>query len=398
MIAGFSVFELFSAFGTAVTIFLGGITLGRKFAPKPPTAELDAAKKALDVQSARVTELEGNLTGVTAVLDESTDLWLRPQSDPTGHLTRLRRSIPIITVCNFKGGVGKTTLTSLLASYFDLHQRKRVLLIDFDFQGSLTDTLLASADLEHLEASSRVLLQGDKASDDALRYAVSLHPALSQSKLFACFYGFNKIENRLTMKWVTDPQSDLRLQTHRYLSDPLFQQQFDIVIIDAAPRLSLATVNAFCASTHVLVPTILDGMSTQAALNTLQVIGEVREKLNPGLELLGVIPTLVTQSQSLNGREADSLSRMKDRMGDYWRWAPPLPHVYESTWICRREAIAKAAGTDLAFTSDPEVRNMTVALGDLINQRLFGDGPKDIGESAGAGSNIASISTARRRA
>jgi chromosome partitioning protein len=398
MIAEFTPLAVFGAFGTAVTIFLGGMTVGRKMAGFGASQKLTEAEDQLKSQTTKVAKLEGSLASIRSVLDESTDLWLQPTKGGVEHLNSIRRSIPIVTVCNFKGGVGKTTLTSLLASYFDLHERKRVLLIDFDFQGSLTDTLLAAGDIENLQATSQVLIMGHTSPVDALPRAYPLHPALSRTKLFSCFYGFNKIENRLTMQWVADNEDDVRQNTHRYLSDPTFQEQFDLVLIDAAPRLSLATVNAFCASTHVLVPTILDGMSTQAALNTLRVIGEVREKLNPGLELLGVVPTLVNHRQTLSAREADSLDRMKARMSEYWRWSAPLPQVYQDTWICRREAIAKAAGTDLAFQSDAEVRQMTVALGERIKQGLFGDQREDLGADTAAGGNVASIAVGRRRA
>jgi chromosome partitioning protein len=174
------------------------------------------------------------------------------------------------------------------------------------------------------------------------------------------------------------------------------QKSFDLVIIDAPPRLSTATVNAFCASTHVLIPTILDSMSTQAALNTLGVVRQFRQMLNPGLEVLGIVPTLVSQTQ-LNNREMDSLERMVARLPDYWRQAPG-PHVFEEQRIYRREAIATALGADLAFTASPQVRQMATLLGDAITERLFAHADEPIGDAPSRSGNITPISTARRRA
>ena len=369
MFGGLSALELFGAFGTAVTIFGGGVQIGRKFYSSG--SELRKALHNLKLEQDRSSALADNFESIRSVLDDETDVWLRSPPDLGKHITQIRSSIPIITVCNFKGGVGKTTLTSMLAGYFDLYKYKRVLLVDFDYQGSLTDALLGAANLPHKEASSPHLIEGGKAAGDAVAHAYPLHPVLSATKIFTSFYVFNRLENRVMMRWIADNESDARYATHRVLSDPAVQNNFDIVIIDAPPRLSTGTVNAFCASTHVLIPTILDSMSTQAALNTLKVVEEFRAKLNPGLEVLGIVPTLVNQID-LNQRELDHLERMVARLPEYWGQAPP-PHVFKDTRICRKAAISGALGTALAYSATPAVRSMTIALGDAITERLFHD-------------------------
>lgn len=395
MIGGLSALEVFGAFGTAATIFGGGIQLGRKLANSLAGKKLERTEAALQAEKQRTESLQATLAGLNSLLNDQTDVWLRSPPDLAKHLSQIRSSIPIITVCNFKGGVGKTTLTSLLAAYFDLHKKKRVLLIDFDYQGSLTDTLLASADLKQLEASSRRLLDVSNVPEDTLAHAYPLHPALSQTELFSCFYGFNRIENRVMMQWIAEAR-EARYLTHAILSDPATQKAFDIVIIDAPPRLSTATVNALCASTHVLIPTILDSMSTQAALNTLDVVRQFRKLLNPGLEVLGIVPTMVNRAE-LNGREKDSLERMIARLPEFWKQAP-LPHIFVDQMILRREAIATALGTTLAFDASKEVRTMAVAIGDSLEERLFAhaiEAPDDHPSTSG---NVTSIASAKRRA
>lgn len=395
MLGGLSVLELFGALGTAVTIFGGGVQMGRKLCAWTADKELERLRGAAQTSDKKATELEATLQGVRSLLDDQTDVWLRSPPDLAKHLTQIRSSIPIVTVCNFKGGVGKTALTSLLAAYFDLHQRKRVLLIDFDYQGSLTDTLLASADLPQLEASSLRLLDAGSAPGDVIAHAYSLHPALTQTRLFSCFYGFNRIENAVMMRWIAEMR-EARYLTHAILSSPEVQRSFDVVLIDAPPRLSTATVNALCASTHVLIPTILDSMSTQAALNTLGVVRQFRQMLNPGLEVLGIVPTMVSRT-ALSSREIDYLERMIARLSEYWRQAP-APHVFREQRIYRREAIATALGSELAYVSSDEVRLMSNALGDAVAERLFAHAGEPIGGAPSAGNNITAIETARRRA
>lgn len=391
MIAGLSTLEFFGAFGTAATLFGGGLQLGRKLNVR---SNADRNRLATENQN-----LSSKLDAIQNVLNDEADVWLKPHAALGPHAQAIRSGIPVITVCNFKGGVGKTTLTSLLAAYFDLTLGKRVLLIDFDYQGSLTDVLLASANLPELEASSLRLIEFEdtQCAADVLAHATALNPALPRTRLFTCFYGFNRRENTAMMNWVADPAHDIRLRTHRLLSSPEVRSKFDVVIIDAPPRLSTATVNALCASRYVLVPTILDGISVQAALNTLGVIREFGEHLNLALDVIGLVPTMVASQPNLSAREQDSLERLRARLPEYWR-QQPLPHIFQDTYICRRAAIANAAGTDLAYNANINVQNMVAALGAQIAERVFdhaGEGP---GQPAARIDSVTHFTTTQRRA
>jgi cellulose biosynthesis protein BcsQ len=297
-----------------------------------------------------------------------------------------------------KGGVGKTTISANLAAYFDLYRHKRVLLIDFDYQGSLTETLSASAQLVEVgDASARHLIQREDPPETVLDKSHTLHPALSRSRLFPCFYGFNKIENKLLLQWVTQRDgAEIRFNTHRYLSSAVFQEKFDVVIIYAPPRLMTATVNAACASNHLLIPTMLDGMSTTATLNTLGVFHELRKNLTPGLNVLGILPTFVAKREELNRREQVAMDELRQLMPGYWKSAP-LPDIFSDVGICRREAIAKVAAQGLAFQGDPEVRDMFIALGDKISNRIFVDeGTEPTPSPAEAESNVTRINAGRK--
>jgi len=96
---------------------------------------------------------------------------------------------------------------------------------------------------------------------------------------------------------------------------------FDIVIIDAPPRLTTATVNALCASTHLLVPTALTPISARAVGPFLKMARGIRVELNQELRLAGVVGTLTSPDGSLNAREQQLIKTIVDDALQEWKGA-----------------------------------------------------------------------------
>jgi len=152
------------------------------------------------------------------------------------------------------------------------------------------------------------------------------------------------------------------------------KEAYDIVIIDAPPRLTTASANALCASTHVLVPTILDNMSATAAVNTLDAIQKLSDQVSPGLKILGVVPTFVFQATGYRAREAEALHYIKGEIATRFAQRQDTPiEVFEDERILRRVAFADAAGENVAFFEDADVRAMFTTLGASI-ARAIGNG------------------------
>jgi cellulose biosynthesis protein BcsQ len=297
----------------------------------------------------------------------------KPKIDIPAHIKSLRTGIPILTIINFKGGVGKSTTAANLAAYFD-NKKVRVLLIDFDYQGSLTDSVVKTDG--DLKFGAIDLLENKKSPEEILKSAVKPIATFERTDVLAAYYTLNRVENRSVFSWlVGEVKDDVRYNLHRVLSSQTVRDRYDLVIIDAAPRLMTASVNAVCASTHVLVPTVLDGLSASAALNTIKSIATLRDRLSPGLRFLGVVPTFVFQTGKLKDREAKALGYLKDELGR--KALSSLQDggvaLLEDQRIYRKEDIAKVAGEEVAFFKYPEIRNMYSNLGARVASGIGGE-------------------------
>jgi chromosome partitioning protein len=270
---------------------------------------------------------------------EGPGFWLKqPIVPPDSYVDKMRGSIPILMIATLKGGVGKTTLAGSLAAHFAMRWRSadgkplRVLIVDLDFQGSLS-TMTVSDDKRFVQPSKANMLISGDLGDGLLRQVAEpissrgMRVPLSISTVPA-YYDLAQAENRTLIEWLL-PLSDLDLLAHlfrlfrllppkpprstrdvRYLLadamlHPQVQSNFDIVIIDAPPRLTTAHVQALCASTHLLVPTILDGLSgdavasyiDQVATHKLGLAGDACTAICPQITPLGVVCTMVPNNR-----------------------------------------------------------------------------------------------------
>jgi len=182
-----------------------------------------------------------------------------------------------ISIVNHKGGTGKTTTTINLGSALAA-QGNSVLLVDFDAQGSLTyslgidDQQPTIADAFHGETSVEHLLQE--------REGMQILPA----------------DAKLADVELAIAKSDDRFNHLKNLLSPL--QQFDFVLIDCPPSLSLLTLNALVASDYVIVPMQMDVL----ALRGLDSMLETVKKLNTittTLTVLGILPIMVDPRKNI---------------------------------------------------------------------------------------------------
>ncbi|MFY9330518.1 MAG: ParA family protein [Candidatus Nanopelagicales bacterium] len=204
----------------------------------------------------------------------------------------------IVAMVNQKGGVGKTTSTVSLGAALAEYGR-RVLLVDFDPQGALSVALGIQAHL--LDRSVYNLLMDDDcaASDVIVQTSVpGLDLVPSNIDLSAAEVALvNEVAREQALARALAP----------------VVAEYDFIIIDCQPSLGLLTVNALTAADGVVIPLECEYFALRGAKLLMDTIVKVRSRLNPRLQVIGVLGTMY-DARTLHTREV--LARVVDAFGD----------------------------------------------------------------------------------
>jgi chromosome partitioning protein len=204
----------------------------------------------------------------------------------------------ILAMCNQKGGVGKTTTTiNLGAALAEIG--RRVLLVDFDPQGALSVGLGVNP-LQLDRTVYNLLMDANINVDDIL-----LKTGVAGLDLLPSNIDLSAAEVQLVGEVA-------REQTLARALAPIVGD-YDVILIDCQPSLGLLTVNALTAAHGVLIPLECEFFALRGVALLIQTIEKVKERLNPQLEVEGILATMY-DARTTHGREV--LARVVEAFGD----------------------------------------------------------------------------------
>lgn len=267
------------------------------------------------------------------------------------------RPMPILSVLNLKGGVGKTTITANLAAALD-HLGYRVLLVDLDLQGSLSGIFLtpqAQADRAACPGLLEEFLFGAFENDrPPLRpFAAPVLPR-GHSGLVPTSDRLAYAETNLTIRWLLRERGrDVRFLLRTALHDGGIASDFDVVLLDCPPLINLSCVNALAASDYLLIPVLPSRQTIDRVPVLLDRAREIKGGINPQLDVLGIVGNRTSGSETrsearrLQGRtlgttddEENMLAGLAANCSCSEHWAGEVPLLRRC--IPRRNDIPKA--------------------------------------------------------
>jgi cellulose biosynthesis protein BcsQ len=225
------------------------------------------------------------------------ELWRRaPGIIPPGFEPKLNRKTRFITVLNLKGGVGKTTLTANIAACLaEGIPSLRVLVIDIDFQGTLSRSTVEGS-LIGVQVGNGSLVSALLTTPTATpglvdRLAVPMYK-VKANRIILADEVLDSAEFEVQARFFVERKSDPRFRFRLHLHDPKVLDQFDVVVFDCPPRVTASVVNAIACSDYILIPTKLDTGSVDAIPRTLawvRSLGAIGQA-----EVLGILASHVT--------------------------------------------------------------------------------------------------------
>ena len=198
----------------------------------------------------------------------------------------------ILTLANQKGGVGKTTTAVNLAAFLG-KKKKKVLVIDLDPQGNATSGL--GIDKSELDSTIYDVLVNEEPMADSIWES-------SAANVSICPTNINLAGAEIELVNVMSREQVLKSALAPVKDD------YDYIIIDCPPSLSILTINALTASDGIIIPIQGEYYALEGLTQLVDTINIVKKKLNKNLAILGVVLTMFDRRTQLTRQVEEEVS------------------------------------------------------------------------------------------